>query len=95
MNFQHTDDPIEAAETALFFRRLVRGVVARHGMEATFMAKPYADHPGSGMHVHASVLDESGRNIFTPEGDEIAPALGHAVAGVLETMRDLHAIFAP
>ena len=95
VNFQHTDDAVEAAETALFFRRLVRGVVARHGMEATFMAKPYADHPGSGMHVHASVLDESGRNIFSPEGDDIAPPLKHAVAGVLETMRDLHAIFAP
>ena len=68
VNFHHTDDVLRAAETAILFRRLVRGIVARHGMEATFMAKPYAEAPGNGMHVHCSVLDAAGRNIFAPEG---------------------------
>lgn len=96
VNFHHTDDALVAADTALMFRRLVRAVVANHGMEATFMAKPYADHPGNGMHVHTSVIDAQGANIFdSGDGAVIAPALGHAVAGVLETMRDLQAIFAP
>jgi len=58
------------------------------------MAKPYADHPGNGMHLHASVLDDKGKNIFDIS-DGIAPALKHAVAGVLNTMPDVQAIFAP
>ncbi|WP_172299947.1 glutamine synthetase family protein [Pseudoruegeria sp. HB172150] len=97
INFHHTDDVLEAADTAVLFRRLVRGVVQRHDMEATFMAKPYAEHPGNGMHVHVSVADESG-NIFRHGGDGcggIADTLGFAVAGVLETMAESQAVLAP
>ncbi len=96
INFHHTDDVLEAAETAILFRRLVRGVVASHGFEATFMAKPYLDYPGNGMHVHASVVDKGGNNIFTPgDGEQISQTLRYAVAGVMDSMRDLQAIFAP
>ncbi|WP_071673543.1 glutamine synthetase family protein [Nioella nitratireducens] len=97
VNFHHTDDVLAAAETAVFFRRLVRGIVNRHGMEATFMAKPYADAPGNGMHVHCSILDDAGNNIFRPDapGTGPSPLLKQAVAGVLDTMADLQVIFAP
>ena len=96
INFHHTSDVLAAADTALMFRRLVRAVVANHGFEATFMAKPYADFPGNGMHVHVSLLDGDKRNIFAAEpGVELSPLLGDAVAGALDTMRDLQAIFAP
>lgn len=97
VNFHHTDDVLRAAETAIFFRRLVRGVVAKHGMEASFMAKPYADAPGNGMHVHCSVLDDAGANVFAPAPGQTGPSpvLKQAVAGVLDTMADLQVIFAP
>jgi len=96
VNFHHTDDVLMAADTALMFKRLVIGIVGNHGMEATFMAKPYAEEPGSGMHVHASVLDDAGHNIFSSVvPDEVAPRLKAAVGGVLATMRDMQAIFAP
>ncbi|WP_212524292.1 glutamine synthetase family protein [Actibacterium sp. MT2.3-13A] len=94
VNFHHTDDVLAAAETGILFRRLVRGVAAKHELEATFMAKPYADMPGNGLHVHASVLDRNGNNIFAAE-EGVGETLQHAVAGVLTTMRDLQAIFAP
>ncbi len=94
INFHHTDDALEAADTALLFRRLVRGVVARHGYEATFMAKPYAREPGNGMHVHVSLRDSSGANVFDG-GDAPSETLLHAVAGVLDSMVELQAIFAP
>jgi glutamine synthetase len=94
INFHHTDDALAAADTALLFRRLVRGVVSNYEMEATFMAKPYAEHPGNGMHVHASVIDAEGRNIFQSE-DGISQTLRNAVAGVLATMPDAQAVFAP
>jgi len=96
INFHHTDDVLAAADTALMFKRLVIGIVDRHGLEATFMAKPYAEEPGNGMHVHASVVDDNGNNIFASENDEdVSPRLKAAVAGVLGTMRDMQAIFAP
>lgn len=96
VNFHHSSDVHAATEMALLSRRLVRGVVASHGYEATFMAKPYADQPGNGMHVHMSLLDGSGDNLFSSQRDgEIDPRLKRAVAGLLDTMRDLQAIFAP
>jgi glutamine synthetase len=64
-------------------------------MEATFMAKPYADFPGNGMHVHASVVDRYEKNLFDDGTDAPSDMLKNAVGGTLETMRDLQAIFAP
>ena len=96
INFHHTEDVSAAAETAVLFRHLVRGVVRSHGFEATFMAKPYADAPGNGMHVHASVLGGDGANIFaSAETGEVSKNLLRAVSGVLHGMRDLQAVFAP
>ncbi|RYG90773.1 glutamine synthetase [Loktanella sp. IMCC34160] len=94
INFLHTADVLAAADMAVLFRRLVAGVVGSHGLEATFMAKPYADHPGNGMHAHVSVLNDAGDNVFAAD-DGVGPLLGHAVAGVLATMRDLQLVFAP
>ena len=96
INFHHTEDILAAAETAVLFRHLVRGVVRSHGFEATFMAKPYADKPGSGLHVHASIIDEEGANIFAcGDTGEVSRHLLNAVSGVLDSMRELQAIFAP
>ena len=96
VNFHHTDDVLQAADIALLFKRLVIGIVNNHGMEATFMAKPYAEEPGNGMHVHASVLNAAGENIFADADEgEVSPTLGKAVAGVIHTMREMQAVFAP
>lgn len=94
VNFNHTDDVLMAADTAVLFRRLVGGVVLGHGLEATFMAKPYADHPGNGMHVHVSLLNAAGANAFAADTG-VGPVLHAAVAGVLSTMREMQLIFAP
>ena len=58
------------------------------------MAKPYGTQAGSGMHVHFSILDEDGCNIFVGE-DGPAETLMHAVSGLLENMGDSLAVFAP
>jgi len=97
VNFHHSDDTLNTADTALLFRRIVRGVVSNYGLEATFMAKPYRQYPGNGMHLHCSVIDEKGKNIFKPssEMDEASDILKHAVSGTLATMREMQAVFAP
>ena len=64
VNFLH-NEPLGLADKVFFFKRLVRETALRHNMYATFMAKPMADEPGSAMHVHQSVLDIHGNNIFS------------------------------
>jgi glutamine synthetase len=60
--------PLEAADDLLFFRYAVKQTAAAHGYLATFMAKPWADSSGSGLHVHQSLrCRETGRNAFWDE----------------------------
>ena len=95
MNLVHQPDALAAADQAILFKRTVRQVAARHGMIGSFMAKPFGDEAGSGMHVHFSLQDAEGRNIFDNGEDMGSPALAHAAAGLLELMRPSMAVFAP
>lgn len=95
INLTHVDDPLRAADDAWLFKMLVKGLARRHGFAASFMAKPYPDHSGSGLHAHFSVLDEAGKNIFDDGGHDGTPALQHAIAGCLEALHDSALIFAP
>ncbi|HEY0212748.1 MAG TPA: glutamine synthetase family protein [Paenirhodobacter sp.] len=95
INLLHVDDPLEAADDAVLFKRLVRGIARKHGFAATFMAKPYGDRAGSGMHVHFSLIDATGRNVFDDGGDAGTDLLRHAVAGLLRTMHENTLVFAP
>ena len=69
-NFNH-GDPLKLADQVFVFKRTVKAAAAKHGITATFMAKPISGEPGSAMHVHQSVVDiESGENIFADDSDE-------------------------
>ena len=94
INLNHLPDALRAADNAVLLKRIVKGVARKHGLDATFMAKPYGMQAGSGMHVHFSILDEQGRNIFAG-GNGPSEALMHAVGGLLDAMQDSTAIFAP
>src|SRR5690554_3532539 len=52
INMHHIADHLRAADDAVLFKRLVRGIARKHGLAATFMAKPYGDLSGSGFHTH-------------------------------------------
>ncbi|MGH8244040.1 MAG: glutamine synthetase family protein [Steroidobacteraceae bacterium] len=95
VNLRHVADARAACDQAIRFKRIVKGVAHRNGIEATFMAKPYADAPGSGMHLHVSVLDRDGQNVFASEEALGNDLMKQAVAGLLDTMADGMAIFAP
>ncbi len=95
INLVHQLDPLKAADDAWLFKLLIRGLARRHGFAASFMAKPYAEHAGNGMHVHFSVLDEAGRNIFDDRGPAGTALLRHAIAGCLAAAADATLIFAP
>jgi glutamine synthetase len=95
VNLHHVADPLLACDHAIRLKRLVKGVALAHGMEATFMPKPYRDHAGSGAHLHVSVLDARGRNIFAADDAAGSEQLRHAIGGLAATMNDAIAICAP
>ncbi|MBC7132609.1 MAG: glutamine synthetase [Roseovarius sp.] len=91
----HHQSAMRAADDTWLFKNLIKGLARRHGFVATFMAKPFPDDSGNGMHMHFSVLDREGRNVFddgTPRGTEV---LRQAVAGCLAAMPGATLIFAP
>jgi glutamine synthetase len=86
---------MKAADDTWLFKLLVKGLARRHGFAASFMAKPYSEHSGTGMHVHFSVCDRDGRNLFDDGTDRGTPLLRHAIAGCLAGMPPSALIFAP
>ena len=95
VNLNHTDNVLQACDHALALKRLVRQVAENHNMHATFMAKPYEDYAGSGMHVHISMIDSAGRNLFAePDGADSA-LLKRALAGMIALMPASMALLAP
>lgn len=92
---EHKADAMRAADDAILFKRLVKGMADKHGYAATFMAKPYAELSGSGLHVHLSLADATSDNLFAGEGNDLTPHLRYAIGGLEQTMAESMAIFAP
>ncbi len=95
INMLHTADPLKAADDVVLFKRLVKGVARKHGLSATFMAKPYGTRSGSGFHVHMNLIDADGHNVFDDGTSEGSSMLAHAVGGLLAGMAESTLTFAP
>jgi glutamine synthetase len=100
INLHHVDDPVLACDHAVLLKRAIKAVARQHGFVACFMAKPFAEDSGSGMHVHMSLFDSSGKNYFSQGKEKVASPpysarLRHAVGGLAKTMAEATAIFAP
>lgn len=95
INMMHQPDPLKAADDAWLFKMLVKGLARQYGFAGSFMAKPYEEWNGSGMHMHFSILDADGNNIFDDGSAEGSQALRHAVAGCLAAMPGSTLLFAP
>lgn len=68
INFLH-GNPIDLADQVFLFKRTIREAAIEHEMHATFLAKPMAEDAGSALHIHQSVVDREGNNIFSnPDG---------------------------
>ncbi len=89
------EEASRAAESAWAFKQLARGLARRHDMAASFMAKPFEDDSGNGLHVHFSVLDEEGRNVFDDGSEQGNDLLRSAVAGCLNALPSSMLVFAP
>ncbi|NQD94303.1 glutamine synthetase [Pseudomonas sp. CrR25] len=92
-------DALEAMDQAVRYKRLVKGVAHKHGMQACFMAKPFDHLAGTGMHMHVSLADAQGRNLFAGEPSDLGGPAGvllkQAVGGMLASLLDSLLLFCP
>jgi glutamine synthetase len=95
INFTH-GDALELADRVFLFKRAVRETALRHGIFATFMAKPMETEPGSAMHVHQSVVDAAtGRNIFSDEDGGESTLFRQFIGGLEKYVPAAMLLFAP
>ena len=96
LTLNYRKDVMQAADDLILLKRLVRAQARRHGVTACFMAKPIEKYAGSGMHLHVSLQDEKGGNVFSEAGGEnwSLPLL-RALGGLVDTMAESMLVFAP
>lgn len=95
VNLMHQPDAVAAADQAVLFRRTVKGVADKHQLIASFMAKPFGDLAGNGLHVHMSMLNDKGENVFAGDDDSGSVTLHQAVAGLLAAAPEAMIFLAP
>lgn len=95
INLKHRDDALLACDDAIYLKRAIKSIAQKQGLQASFMAKPLVDQAGSGLHIHASVLDANGDNIFACTPDAPCDALRHAIGGLQRSAKDCLLLFAP
>jgi glutamine synthetase len=95
LTLHHQADALLACDHAVLYKRTVKGMSGRHGAEATFMAKPFEESAGSGFHIHVSLQDGEGNNIFASDTTDGTAVMRHAIGGMKALLGDSMAIFAP
>jgi glutamine synthetase len=96
MTLHYRDNVVKAADDLMRLKRIVRMNARAHGVTACFMAKPNENYAGSGMHLHISMQDAAGRNVFVEavEG-QWSDTIKHAIGGLRATMGESMLVFAP
>ena len=94
INLMH-GDPVAVADQAFLFKYAAKEIAIQHGLNAVFMAKPVSGAPGSSMHLHQSVVDSGGRNIFSHDDGSESAAFRHFIGGLQTYIPDLMLVFAP
>jgi glutamine synthetase len=94
INLMH-GDPVAVADQAFLFKYAAREIALKHNLNAVFMAKPISGSAGSSMHLHISVVDEAGNNIFSQADGSESARFGQFIAGLQTHGPDLMLMFAP
>ena len=81
-------DALSMADAVMTYKLVVKEIARNHGVYASFMPKPLSDKPGSGMHVHQSLFDFEGNNLFydpdDPSGYNLSSTAKSYIAGILK-----------
>lgn len=95
INLNH-GDPLALADQAFMFKRAVRQVALKHGIHATFMAKPYQGQPGSSMHIHQNLFAKSDNsNLFCDVDGNNTKEFLYFIGGLQTYLPDAMLLFAP
>lgn len=88
-------DAVEVADQAFLFKYAAKETALKHGLNAVFMAKPIEGQAGSSMHLHQSLVDAEGRNVFCNADGSDSALFGQYVAGLQTYLPDLMLVLAP
>ncbi|WP_244943870.1 glutamine synthetase family protein [Siminovitchia fortis] len=96
INLKHAS-AVRAADEQVLFMQLFKQIALQHGLVGTLMPKPFQDLSGSGLHVHISMFNGKGKNVFEDHSDQLGltEQASHFVGGLLKHARSLVAIGAP
>lgn len=94
INFLH-GNAIELADQVFLFKRTIREAAIEHQMHATFLAKPMAEEAGSALHIHQSVVDKQGRNIFSNSDGSASDYFYGFLGGLQRYLPESMLVFAP
>ncbi|MEK9819406.1 MAG: glutamine synthetase family protein [Pseudomonadales bacterium] len=86
---------LEVADQLVLMKRLVKGCAVEHGYLASFMAKTSLKSPGSGLHLHCSMQNQSGENLFALVEDKAPQKLRHFIGGLQKYLPEGFAFLAP
>ena len=96
INIQHSDDVLKLCDQVMLLKRTIKQVALKHGLNASFLAKPDMHKAGSGMHFHMSILDQNQQNIFSTEvKDLLSPQLLKVISGLVLLLPSSMAVIAP
>ena len=95
INLVHIADAKKACEHALILKRIIKKTAVKYGLTASFMAKPFADDAGNGMHTNISLVDADGKNLFASEDNYGSDLMQNSTAGLLDSMLESTLLFAP
>jgi glutamine synthetase len=85
----------KAAEDAIRVKQVIADAANANGMRADFSAKPFADQPGNGLHVHVHLQDVRGANVYTKDDNHISDALKFSIGGLMAKLKESMPVFAP
>lgn len=86
-------DALSMADNVMTFRNVVKEVAIIDGVHATFMPKPFSDHPGSAMHTHMSLFEGDTNAFHNPDDPLQLSDVGKSfIAGILEHANEISAV---
>ncbi|WP_238328382.1 glutamine synthetase family protein [Enterobacter sp. R4-368] len=95
LNMCHSHNVVDSCEQVLALRKLTGTVAGKFGYQANFMAKPFSELAGNGLHFHVSLNDANGDNVFASPAEAPNEMVRLSLAGMLELMPASLAIMAP
>jgi glutamine synthetase len=86
-------DALSTADNIMTFRHVIKEVALEQGFYASFMPKPFTDHPGSGMHTHVSLFEGEQNAFFDASAEFNLSKTGRSfIAGILKHAAEMTAI---